>query len=103
VGGDGRQHRAAVAAAEVRGTADHLRLLPQLRWRTTDVGLGLVVIRPEGHPSALAEELLQAVEDHVESEEELGLVVVAGLSDVAADDLDEGRVVGQRGGVGGAG
>jgi hypothetical protein len=26
----------------------------------------------------LAEELLQAVEDHVEAEEELGLVVVAG-------------------------
>ena len=39
--------------------------------------------------------MLQTVEDHVEAEQELGVVVVAGLGDVAPDDLDEVRVVGQ--------
>jgi hypothetical protein len=43
--------------------------------------------RSDAACSALAEELLQAVEDHVEPEEEFAVVVVARLGDVTADDL----------------
>jgi hypothetical protein len=49
--------------------------------------------------SASVPESFQAVEDHVEAEEELGVVVVADLGDVPADDAHEIRVVGEHGRV----
>src|SRR5947209_2364120 len=58
-------------------------------------GLRLNARRSPWRRSAPDEESVKAVEDHVEAEEELAVVVVAGPGDVATDDLDQVRVVGQ--------